>query len=179
MPFGFRTFGALLVLSTALVAGSYLLNPIGVPSLDPRLRLLGIAPFQVPGNAMAPTVKRGDHVIANAWPRAIAQPARHEIWVFRHPQMRDISFISRLIALPGERVSMHNGIVFIDGKPLAEDYLNLDQSNANPDSLEMPERKLAKGEYFMLGDNRHNSNDSRYWGNVPLKNLIGRVESVF
>lgn len=176
MRFGFWT---LLTLLTALVMGSYLLNPMGVPSLDPRLRLLGVAPFQMSGNAMAPTVKRGDHVIANAWPRAVAHPERHEIWVFRHPRMTDFSFIGRLIALPGERVSMHNGIVSIDGKPLAEDYLNPDQSNARPDSLNMTERELADGEYFMLGDNRHNSNDSRYWGNVPLDHFIGRVESVF
>lgn len=167
-------FWKLFSTAALLTLGLYVFNPLGTASLDPRLRLFGITTFSIPANSMAPTISQGDLVFANAWPYALGNPQRGDLVVFRRPQL-GANYLKRLIALPGERVAIRDGTVFINGKPLAEPYVNPDQSQARPNSLNMKERLVSENEFFMLGDNRHNSNDSRYWGTVPKANLIGKV----
>jgi signal peptidase I len=167
----FTAFGLLLVTA-------YLLNPFGVPSQDPRARLFGIVPYTLPGQSMAPTLKPGDRIIASVWAYALGEPQRGDLVVFQTPHLPDVKFVKRLMGLPGDRLAMRNGRLFINGKAIDEPYLNHDQSRARPDTLEMAERLVPEGEFFMLGDNRHNSNDSRYWGTVRREKLIGRVEKV-
>lgn len=95
---------------------------------------------------------------------------RFDIVVFKYPKdpagtRRD--FIKRTIGLPGDTVEIRNGTVFINGKKLAEEH------SMNEDSYNMAKIHVPKGFYFMMGDNRPNSMDSRYWGFVPEENLIG------
>lgn len=161
-----------------LVVGAYLLNPLSVPSQDPRLRLLGIAPFSIPANSMAPTLVAGDHIVANAWAYRLGQPKRGDVVVFRHPQTPDIAYVKRLIGLPGERVAIRGGTVFIDGQALVEPYVLDRPEQRHPATTEMEERLVPEGAFFMLGDNRNNSNDSRYWGMVPAGNLVGKAKKV-
>ncbi len=98
------------------------------------------------------------------------QPNRFDSIVFKYPKdpvgtRRD--FIKRLIGLPGETIEIKDGTVFIDGKALKETH------PMNTDSYDMPATKIPSGQYFMMGDNRPNSADSRYWGFVPQDNVIG------
>ncbi len=96
-------------------------------------------------------------------------PRRGDVIVFRFPNQPDRDFIKRIIAVPGEQVEIHDGLVFINGKALDEKYI--------PDRTEHdfgPEL-VPDGEYFVLGDNRNNSYDSRSWGFVPEGNIIGRA----
>ncbi|MES2821241.1 MAG: signal peptidase I [Pseudomonadota bacterium] len=168
-----------LALVAVLILGLYLLNPLGPDSLDPRARLAGFLPYRLPANSMAPTLRKDDFILVSAWAYAWDEPQRGDVMVFQHPRIAQTAYVKRLIGLPGERVAMVNGHILIDGKPLNEPYLNPDQSNAHHDSLEMAPRTVPAGKLFMLGDNRHNSNDSRYWGMVPRANVIGRVQRIW
>ncbi|WP_437882920.1 signal peptidase I [Pseudomonas sp. LRF_L74] len=176
MRFSFwNAFSLLLV----LIVGTYIANPFGVDSYDPRLRVFGLIPYAVPSASMAPTARPGDYVLVSPWPYLSHKPARGDIVVFRYPKDPGILYLKRLIGLPGERVAMHGGKVFIDGKALDEPYVNPDAQGARPETLEMEERLIGEGQLFMLGDNRHYSNDSRYWGTVAEDAVLGRVIKVF
>lgn len=160
MRFGFwKLFSAFALLVVTL----YLVNPLGVPSLDPRLQLLGIAPFTIPARPMAPTLEPGDVIIVSAWPYFFGEPQRGDLVVFLQTQRPDIKYVKRLIGLPGERVAMRGGKVFINSEVLNEPYVMDDPEGARPETAEMKEQQIPEREFFMLGDNRNNSNDSRYW----------------
>jgi signal peptidase I len=83
-------------------------------------------------------------------------------------------FVKRLIGLPGEAVGERNGVVFVDGKKLREPYVKADRRDDETRSWRVPH-----DEYFLMGDNRASSCDSRFWGSVPRANLIGKVVKVF
>ena len=96
-------------------------------------------------------------------------PRRGDVIVFRYPQDPSRDFVKRVIALPGETISMHRGRVSIDGELLKEPYLEeLDLSS-------LPPTLVPPRSYFVMGDNRDGSSDSRHWGMVPLENIVGKV----
>ena len=96
-------------------------------------------------------------------------PRRAEIIVFRFPNDPSRDFVKRVIGLTGETVSMKRGEVFIDGDRLAEPYLEeRDNDNLAP-------TLVPPNSYFVMGDNRDGSSDSRHWGPVPLENIVGKV----
>lgn len=169
-----------LTVLALLMLGFYLLNPLGPATLDPRARITGYVPYQVPANSMAPTLQAGDHILGSVWPYVGNEPARGDVVVFVSP-VNDISYVKRIIGLPGDRLAMRDHRVYINGKLLDEPYLPpappmgiQDQDYGN-----LAETHIADGELFMLGDNRRNSADSRLWGSVPRANLIGRVERIW
>lgn len=96
-------------------------------------------------------------------------PRRAEIIVFRFPNDPSRDFVKRVIGLPGETVSMKRGDVFIDGVMLDEPYLTKKDGDTLAPTLVPPDS------YFVLGDNRGGSSDSRHWGSVPLGNIVGQV----
>jgi signal peptidase I len=153
--------------------------------------------FQVYGSSMAPTLDDGQYLLVNRlvylkvdtgrlsrmipfWnveePSqrfAIHPPQRGEVIVFRSPRQPDQDFVKRVVGLPGEEIEVRNGAVYIDGSALEEPYLDRrDNSNRAP-------IKLGEGEYFMMGDNRGNSNDSRTWGPLHVGNVRGKVWVVY
>ncbi len=96
-------------------------------------------------------------------------PRRADIIVFRFPNDPSRDFVKRVIGLPGETVSMKRGEVFIDGDRLDEPYL------MEKDNYTMAPTLVPPNSYFVLGDNRDGSSDSRHWGPVPLDNIVGKV----
>jgi signal peptidase I len=96
-------------------------------------------------------------------------PKRADIIVFRFPKDPRLDFVKRVIGLPGETVSMKRGDVFIDGVMLDEHYLTKKDGDTLAPTLVPPDS------YFVLGDNRGGSSDSRHWGSVPLGNIVGQV----
>jgi signal peptidase I len=144
-------------------------------------------PYRVPSSSMEPTLhcakpargcraRYSDRVIALRIIYRFRGPHRSEIAVFHAPagaascgESGSLIFIKRVIALPGETVSERNGIVFVDGKRLAERYVP--QSERDHRTGRWP--KLEPGQYFMLGDNRSASCDSRDWGPVRRSSFIG------
>jgi signal peptidase I len=116
---------------------------------------------------MIPTLVPGDRVLVSKFWYHFQPPKRGQIVVFKYPLDPKRDFIKRVIGLPGEVVSMEEGVVYIDGEPLAEPYVK------NHDSFNMKPVRVPENAYFVMGDNRPNSQDSRFWGFVPKENLIG------
>ena len=109
-------------------------------------------------------------------------PQRGEVIVFQAPSMPDQAFVKRVIGLPGERVEIRDGKVLIDGEPLSEPYLT--QSNVTGSMTCIPTLRqsdcvLQEGQYFVLGDNRNRSNDSRDWGPVTVDEIVGEVWFIY
>jgi signal peptidase I len=128
----------------------------------------GLLRVDVVGDAMSPTLKNGDQAIAT---RRLDKVNRGDIVAFRYPRDESKSFVLRVVGLPGEEVEMKNGSVIVDGKPLDEQYVIA--ANRSFDTREPV--KIPDDEYFMLGDNRRNSSDSRSWGTVRRTQMWARV----
>ena len=153
--------------------------------------------FRVDGSSMRPTLDGGQYLLVNKlvyfqfdtgrlsriipfWKNdkpighfAIHPPRRGDVIVFRFPRDPSKDFVKRVIGLPGEVIELKDGKTFIDGMPLEEPYLNA----KNPSS--QPPRLIGEKEYFVMGDNRRSSNDSRSWGPVPEENVLGKVWVVY
>jgi signal peptidase I len=97
---------------------------------------------------------------------------RGDIVVFWYPKEPDKSYVKRIIGLPGETVEVRNGRVFINSVELTEDYLDAEHNRTMPS---FPAKKVEDHFYFVMGDNRDNSSDSRYWGLVPEKYIYGKA----
>ncbi len=136
-------------------------------------RLYVAQPFVVDGLSMYPTFDNANYLIVDELSYYFEKPSRGSVLVFRYPKDPSKSFIKRVIGLPGEIVSLKEGVVTITsseypkGLILEEPYVELKK----PDTLSYT---LGQGEYFVLGDNRLQSADSRLWGPVPEKNIVGR-----
>ncbi len=125
----------------------------------------------VVGKSMFPTLEDGDHIIIEKISKRFGDMDRYDIIVFPHE--KDILYIKRIIGLPGEKVEIKDGKVFIDDKEIDEKY-EFEIIEEYGDSLPMT---VPDGEYFVLGDNRNNSHDSRYQtvGTVKKENITGRA----
>lgn len=125
---------------------------------------------EVISGSMKDTLQIGDRLIASKLPYVFGEPERGDIVVFYFPDDETEVFIKRLIGLPGETIEIIDGYVYVDGEVLDEDYVRGERSG-NFGPYEVPE-----GEYFMLGDNRHFSGDSREWNDkyVSKDQLIGK-----
>jgi signal peptidase I len=145
-------------------------------------------PYRIPSASMEPTLQCArpaagcdgtfsDRVIANRLAYRFRDPHRGDIVVFNAPAAaaqqctEGGTFVKRIIGLPGEVVSERSGDVYIDGKPLKEPYVD----SRRRDSMTRTWPRVPPDEYFVMGDNRAASCDSRAWGPVPRKNLIGPV----
>lgn len=139
------------------------------------IRVFVICPFVVDGESMHPTFENVDYLIINEFIYDLSSPKRGEVIVFRYPNNPSIFYIKRIIGLPGETVSINRGTITIttvsgEKKQLVEPYI------LNEDATYTKDVTLNADEYFVMGDNRPNSSDSRVWGPLPKKNIIGRVD---
>ncbi len=135
-----------------------------------------VQPFLVSGNSMVPTFMNGDYLLIDEFSYHFRNPYRGEVTVFRYPQNESTFFIKRIIGLPGERVKLENNVITIyndeypNGKTIEEAYLGNDLITSGSTDLE-----LKDNEYFVLGDNRLFSYDSRNWGVLPERDIVGLV----
>ena len=159
----------------------------------------GVRNFKVEGSSMLPTLEGGQYLLvnklvyfrldtvrlsrvvpfwkvkveeSNEW-FALRPPQRGEIIVFHYPRDPTKDFVKRVIGLPGERIKVESGEVFIDGVQLEEPYL------ASRDTSRARELVLRETEYYVMGDNRRGSNDSRNWGPVDVELVLGKVWFVY
>ena len=136
-------------------------------------RLYIAQPFIVDGESMDPTFKTGHYLIVDELSYRFKTPERGSVIVFKYPKDPSKQFIKRIIGLPGETVVIKDGAVTIvnaentDGFILDEPYVKL----AKPDTATYT---LSEEEYFVMGDNRLRSSDSRIWGPVPKDHIVGR-----
>ena len=139
------------------------------------IRYFIFQPFLVRGQSMEPNFQDGDYLIIDEISYRFNQPQRGEVIVFKSPNYPSQRFIKRIIGLPGEEIKVENGKVFVskDGQIWA-----LDESDyLSPSIITSGDIRvsLGKDEYFVLGDNRKSSYDSRRWGVLPAEDIIGRV----
>lgn len=138
------------------------------------IRLFVAQPFVVSGASMDPTFHDGEYLIVDELSYHTGDPSRGDVVIFRYPKDPSKYFIKRVIGLPGETVRVRDDSVSVTdtaGKDvdLSEAYV-VNHGNGNDEDITLP-----SGEYFVMGDNRPASSDSRFWGTVPRENFIGRA----
>ena len=148
------------------------------------IRYFVIQPFVVDGDSMLPNFINNEYLIAEKISYDFKQPSRGDVVIFRYPKNPEIIYIKRVIGLPGEQVVVKEGKVFVasssSAQPveISEEYIpgstKTDTINQDGDSKEL-KVLLKDNEFFVLGDNREHSSDSREWGVLPKSNIIGRV----
>ncbi|PIP68836.1 signal peptidase I [Candidatus Nomurabacteria bacterium CG_4_9_14_0_2_um_filter_32_10] len=138
------------------------------------IRIFIAQPFIVSGSSMDPTFEDGQYLIIDEISYRLDDPERDDVVVFRYPNDTQKFFIKRIIGLPNETVDIKNNVITITNKN-HPNGLKLDQSYIENNTNSNTHFELKDGEYFVMGDNRSASSDSRYWGAVPKKLLIGKV----
>lgn len=129
-------------------------------------------PFIVSGASMEPNFHDGEYLIIDELTYAFRKPERGDVVVFRYPLNPSEFFIKRIVGLPGETIEIKDGKVFINGEIWQEPYITAGTENGMIVNLKA---KLDIGDYFVLGDNRPKSSDSRFWGALPKEKIMGRA----
>ena len=155
------------------------------------LRAFVIQAFRIPSESMRDTLLVGDFLFVNKFeygPKipftnirlpGLHEPRRGDVIVFQFPQDPSKDFIKRAVATGGETVQVENKVVSVDGKPLTEPYVIHTDPDVRPGGFDARDNygpfTVPKDELFMMGDNRDNSNDSRYWGTLDMHLVKGRA----
>jgi signal peptidase I len=132
-------------------------------------------PVQVEGTSMMPHLYDHERIFINKFLYRFEPIHRGDIVVFRYPLDPSKSYIKRVIGLPGERISIRDGRVFIDGNPLADNYVPASYLDHDND----PVTYVPPGQYYVLGDHRESSNDSRVWGTVDRRFIYGKAVFIY
>lgn len=167
------------VIEWLVVLGVAILLAVGVRSYVLQM-------FYIPSGSMLPTLQIGDRIVVDKLIYHLHAIQRGNIVVFRRPPLEDADYadlVKRVIGLPGDTVSAVNGRVYIDGKPLAEPWLPKPMPMTYPSPLPYPfslnhPYTVPAGEYYVMGDNRTDSEDSRYFGPIPAHLIVGKVAFV-
>ena len=180
------------------IAIDWAITILGAIAIVLAIKAYVVNPYRIPSSSMEPTLhcarpgsgcesRWSDRVLANRFIYHFRDPKRGEIVVFKTPPAAEVAcnssdsgsggetFVKRLIALPGDRWREQAGYIYLNGKKLNEPYVKADRR----DTETIPEKTVPSGQYLMLGDNRASSCDSRRWGTVPRKNLIGPVFAIY
>ncbi len=157
------------------------------------LQAFVVKPYRIPSPSMVPTLDPDDRVLVARFWYHFTSPARGDIVVFKYPLDTHVVFIKRVIGLPGDTLSLRDGQVYVNGVRQNEPYVaKVDgrpaptdpaptiagSTMSEPWSLNQPYTVPANS-YFMMGDNRIDSDDSRVWGPVPARDLIGRAFFIY
>ncbi|MCL6479667.1 MAG: signal peptidase I [Peptococcaceae bacterium] len=138
------------------------------------IRTFVFQPFYIPSGSMEPTLQIQDHIIVNKFGHKIWGLKPGDIVVFKYPVDPKRDFVKRLIAMPGDKVEVRNSKVYVNGKALSEEYLPPGLKYEDYGPVVVPENS-----YWMMGDNRPSSEDSRKWGALPKENVIGKAMLVY
>jgi len=132
----------------------------------------GFQVARVEGQSMAPTLEDQDRLIVNKLVYRIGEPRRGDIVMLYYPLNPDKSFVKRVIAEEGDTVRIVDGRVYVNDIPLKDDYVSSEYRSHD----DWGPQVIPEGYYFVMGDHRNNSSDSRHWGMVPKKYIIGKVQ---
>lgn len=157
---GFLEFIKVVVISLAIVL---------------PIRAYVAQPFIVEGDSMEPNFSDGQYLIIDELSYNFKDPNRGDVIVLRPPLQPSIFFIKRIIGLPGEEVKIEGGMIIITGTNSERVVLNEEYITNGVDTIPNSSTKLKDSEYFVLGDNRNKSSDSRSWGPLPQDNITGRA----
>lgn len=143
-----------------------------------RATLFGIEAYRVPSNSMADTLIAGDQVMVDSWAYRESVPQRGDVVVFRSPAAPDVRYVKRVIGLPGDVIEIEGDTVTVNGVRLSEPYATV-AGTAPPYRHRGGSYVVPPGHYFLLGDNRDHSRDSRYFGYIAEKAIEARVAFIF
>jgi len=156
------------------------------------IRTFVVEPFRIPSGSMEDTLLVGDQLFVNrfiyglhipftnARPLALRQPRHGDIVVFVPPHQRDKDFIKRVIGIPGDTIEIRKNVLYLNGKAQVEPYvMHKDQGRVTPNMSTVPKFIVPAGKYFMMGDNRDRSSDSRIWGFAAKEDLKGKALFIF
>ncbi len=143
-----------------------------------RTAFLGYSVYLLPSKSMASTLLPHDYIMVDTWIYQREEPQKGDIVTFRYPPKPKILFIKRIIATEGDWVKIERGQVILNGRMQNESYI-LAENNTKTTGKEYQEWMVPKGHYFVLGDNRDGSNDSRYWGFVKREAIQGKAMSIW
>lgn len=133
-------------------------------------------PHKVSGSSMYPTLENGDYILTDKLSYKLNPPQRDDIIVFKNPRNESEDFVKRIMALPGDSIKVESDNVFLNGQKLDETYLPPNTpTEPHPFLQEGETVKAGPDQYFVLGDNRQHSSDSREWGAVAKEGIIGKV----
>ena len=174
------------------IAIDWIVTIVGAVAIVLAIKAWVVNPYRIPSASMEPTLhcaegaagctaRFSDRVLANRFIYHFVAPKRGDIVVFHTPAAarRDCgaggTFVKRIVGLPGEVWEMRAGYVYIDGVRLRESYI----TNDHRDGESNPPYRIPKDQYYVMGDNRASSCDSRVWGALPRKDVIGKVFAVY
>ena len=162
------------------------------------VRTWAVQAFKIPTGSMENNLLIGDHLLVNKFVFGptrgslertllpVRDIRRSDIVVFKYPNEPERDFIKRVVGLPGETVELRNKKVYIDGQPLDEPYVHFLEPASDSDEVtrfDVRERygpvRVPEGHYFVMGDNRDNSQDSRYWGFLPRGYIKGKALMIY
>ncbi|MDD5747094.1 MAG: signal peptidase I [Candidatus Omnitrophica bacterium] len=144
------------------------------------IRAFVVQAFKIPTGSMNPTLVEGDRILVSKFIYYFHAPERGDVIVFKYPEDPKLAFIKRLIGKPGENVEIRNGRILIGGEEVTDRritpqfYYNRGLFGESGQTVSIPPEA-----YYALGDNSANSRDSRYWGFIPKKNLIGKAVLIY
>ncbi|MGI9951069.1 signal peptidase I [Moorellaceae bacterium AZ2] len=138
------------------------------------IRSFLITPFWIPSRSMEPTLYPGDRILVNRLVYRFSEPQRGDVVVFHYPLEPNRDYIKRVIAVGGDTVEAHDNKIYVNGQPLAESYLppGVVHSDFGP-------IKIPPNSYFVMGDNRNISSDSRVWGPLERRFVIGKAAFIY
>lgn len=155
------------------------------------IRTFIVEPYEIPSGSMIPTLLVGDHILVRKFEYGIRlplvnkyliwwkEPARGDIIVFRYPLDQSKNFVKRVIGVPGDTIEIKNKVIYINGEPLKDKYGMYSDSRIIPNRDNLDAFVIPEGYYFVVGDNRDRSNDSRMWSleiGVPFDPKYSLVE---
>src|SRR5512143_224701 len=149
--------------------------------------------FWVPSGSMLPTIQIGDHIFVNKLAYAVRLPLlgtelwkvgdlqRNDIVVFVSPVDRSTDLIKRVIAVPGDTVEIRSKKVFVNGEAIPDSHAHFSDSTINPNGSRdnMPPTQVPEGKFFVMGDNRDRSYDSRFWGFANIDDIKGKATFIY
>ena len=135
--------------------------------------------FFIPSGSMEPTLQIDDRILVSKFSYRIGAIQRGDVIVFHYPLNPGKDFVKRVVALPGETVELREGVVLINGAPIRELYPTALAGGDRACTSNYGPQKIPDGQLFVLGDNRCNSEDSRFFGFVPIHNVVGKALFIY
>lgn len=151
------------------------------------IRTFVVQAFKIPSGSMIPTLLIGDHLLVNKFLYGIKipfsgktlipikDPVRGDIIVFKYPRDKSIDYIKRVIGTPGDIVEIKKQVITINGEKIDDPYAYFAPTNMRPPKADYGPVTVPENSYFVMGDNRNNSSDSRFWGFVDEKDILGKA----
>lgn len=160
----------------ALIAAEVTLwveNPMHIPRGFMPARAFGVEMFQELDSSMKPAISPGEYVIVSSWPYWKRAPQVGDVIAFQYPLNPGLADVKRIIAMGGSMVAMRNGIIYVDGKP--DPTRSQRGLRATADTRDMRVMQIPRGSYFVVGDDRDSSEDSRNYGAIQRRRIIGEA----